>query len=44
MTNFQSLAGGAVWIAIAAMLMLMTFEPVSVEQKPAAAPAQHHAA
>ncbi len=44
MTNFQSLAGGAVWMAIAAMLMLMTFEPVSVEKKPAAAPAHHHAA
>jgi hypothetical protein len=44
MTNFQSLAGGAVWMAIAAMLMLMTFEPVSVEKKPAAAPAHHHTA
>jgi hypothetical protein len=32
MTNFQSVAGGAVWIAIATLLMLVTFEPVSTEQ------------
>ena len=40
MSNFQSVAGGAVWIAIAAVMMLITFEPVSVEQKPAAAASQ----
>ncbi len=32
MTNLQSLAGGAVWVAVAAILMLITFEPVSVDQ------------
>jgi hypothetical protein len=42
MTNFQSIAGGAVWMAIAAILMLMTFEPVSVGHD-AAAPAARHA-
>ena len=36
MTNFQSFAGGTVWVAIAAVLMLITFEPVSVEQQRAA--------
>ena len=40
MSNFQSVAGGAVWVAVAAVMMLITFEPVSVEQKPAAAAAQ----
>ena len=43
MTNFQSFAGGAVWMAIAAILMLMTFGPVPVGQE-AAAPAARHAA
>ena len=37
MTNFQSFAGGFVWMAVAALLMLITFEPVSVEQTPSAA-------
>jgi hypothetical protein len=32
MTNLQSIAGGAVWIAIATLLMLATFEPVATEQ------------
>ena len=36
MSNLQSFAGGAVWMAVAAILMLATFEPVSVEQSPAA--------
>lgn len=36
MSNFQSIAGGAVWVAVATVMMLITFEPVSVEQKPAA--------
>ena len=36
MTNLQSFAGGVVWMAVAAILMLITFEPVSVEQKPGA--------
>ncbi len=40
MTNLQSFAGGFVWVAVAAILMLVTFEPVSVEQKPAASPLQ----
>ena len=40
MSNFQSVAGGAVWIAVAAVMMMITFEPVSVDQKPAAAAAQ----
>ncbi len=35
MTNLQSFAGGAVWVAVAAILMLITFEPVSIDQKPA---------
>ncbi len=30
MTNLQSCAGGFVWVAVAAILMLATFEPVSV--------------
>ncbi len=40
MTNLQSFAGGAVWVAVATLLMLITFEPVSVDQKPAAAASQ----
>ena len=43
MSNFQSFAGGAVWMAVAAILMLMTFEPVQVGHE-AAAPAARHAA
>jgi hypothetical protein len=37
MTNLQSIAGGAIWIAIATLLMLATFEPVATEQVPAPA-------
>ena len=33
MTNFQSFAGGAVWAAVAAVLMLVALEPVSVEHE-----------
>jgi hypothetical protein len=40
MSNFHSFAGGAVWMAVAAILMLATFEPVSVEPKPGAAALQ----
>ncbi len=40
MTNLQSFTGGFVWVAVAALLMLITFEPVSVEQKPSAAALQ----
>jgi hypothetical protein len=40
MTNLQSFTGGFVWVAVAAILMLITFEPVSVEQKPSAAALQ----
>jgi hypothetical protein len=29
MSNLQSLLGGAVWVAIATVLMLATFEPTS---------------
>lgn len=36
MTNFRSIGGGMVWIAVAAVLMLVTFEPVSTVQQPAA--------
>ena len=36
MTNFQSYAGSFIWAAIAGVLLLATFEPVNVEQKPAA--------
>jgi hypothetical protein len=36
MTNLQSFAGGFVWVAVAAVLMLVTFEPVTVEQTPSA--------
>ncbi len=32
MTNIQSIAGSFVWGMVAAVLMLITFEPVSVEQ------------
>jgi hypothetical protein len=32
MTNLQSCAGGFVWVAVAGILMLITFEPVTVEQ------------
>ncbi len=45
MTNLQSFAGGAVWAAVAAILMLVTFEPVSVQQQASAeAPAATTAA
>jgi hypothetical protein len=37
MTNLQSIAGGALWIVIATLLMLATFEPVAIEQAPAPA-------
>jgi hypothetical protein len=37
MTNLQSIAGGALWVAIATLLMLATFEPVVTEQVPAPA-------
>lgn len=37
MTNLQSLAGGIVWTAVAAILMLGAFEPVSAEPNTAAA-------
>ena len=42
MTNLQSFAGGIVWMAVAAILMLATFEPVHVERHAAASAA--HAA
>ncbi len=29
MTNFKSIGGSVVWMAVAAVLMLATFEPVS---------------
>jgi uncharacterized membrane protein YjfL (UPF0719 family) len=32
MTNFHSIAGTFVWGAVAAILMLATFEPVSIER------------
>ncbi len=32
MTNFQFAAGSFIWSAIAAVLMLATFEPVKSEQ------------
>jgi hypothetical protein len=35
MTNLRSFAGGFVWVAVAAVLMLITFEPVAAEQEPA---------
>ena len=34
MSNLQSIAGGMVWTFVAGVLMLATFEPVSVEKKP----------
>lgn len=40
MTNLQSFTGGLVWAAVAALLMLVTFEPVSIEQKASAAALQ----
>jgi hypothetical protein len=36
MTNSHSIGGSMVWIAVAAVLMLVTFEPVSTAQQPAA--------
>ena len=36
MTNLHSCAGGFVWMAVAGILMLITFEPVTVEQNPSA--------
>ena len=36
MTNFHSIGGSMVWVAVAAALMLVTFEPVSTAQQPAA--------
>ncbi len=38
MTNIQTIAGGFVWSAIAGILMLVTFQPVGVEQKAPNAP------
>ncbi len=32
MTNFQFAAGSFIWSAIAAVLMLATFEPVTTQQ------------
>jgi hypothetical protein len=46
MSNLQSVLGGAVWITVAAALMMMTFAPAVEEQTPAAAAqlvAQSHA-
>ena len=37
MTNFQSVFGGAVWMTVAAALMMMALAPVTDEQKPTAA-------
>lgn len=31
MTNFRSFAGSLVWAAIAGVLMLATFEPISLD-------------
>lgn len=31
MTNLSSIAGGALWIAVATLLMLATLEPVSLK-------------
>ncbi len=36
MTNLHSFAGGFVWAAVAAILMLATFKPVSLEKAPSA--------
>ena len=33
MTNIQSIGGSMVWVAVAAVMMLITFEPVSLEHK-----------
>lgn len=41
MTNLQSLAGGMVWSAVAALLMLVTFEPVAVAKTDAEAKIAH---
>jgi hypothetical protein len=35
MTNLQSIGGSMVWMAVAAILMLVTFEPVSQGEKAA---------
>ena len=35
MTNLQSIGGSMVWVAVAAVLMLATFEPVSPDEQPA---------
>jgi len=43
MTNLHSCAGGFVWMAVAGILMLITFEPVTVKQNPGA-PVLHVAA
>ena len=40
MTNVQSIAGTMLWAAVAAVLMLATFEPVSVGSKTAVEPSQ----
>ena len=34
MTNLQSIGGSMVWMAVAAILMLVTFEPVSPGEQP----------
>lgn len=34
MTNLTSIAGGAIWIAVASLLMLATLEPVSLQNAP----------
>jgi hypothetical protein len=34
MTNVRSVAGGALWMAVAAILMLAALEPVSVGTQP----------
>jgi hypothetical protein len=36
MTNFHSIGGGMVWVAVAAVLMLATFEPVWTAEQPVA--------
>ena len=40
MTNIQSIGGTMLWAAVAAVLMLATFEPVALGSKTAAQPAQ----
>jgi hypothetical protein len=37
MTNLQSIGGGITWMVAAALLLLATFEPVSVSRAPAQA-------